>query len=403
MGASPSTSCTTLPSWCEARWYGLFTISANVPHGEIDRAVGVGIIGAGNVLPAYLAQLDRLVPRGLARYGPVCARSPARREELARMRPGLELVDSAEAVVESDVDIVVVVTPPDVHPAHVRLALEHGRHVLCEKPLASSRSEAEALFELARQRGLQLISAPFVQTNPTFRELWTIVQDGAIGRVHSARALYGTAGSTWATWFHDAGIGPLPDIGIYNLRSLTALCGPVVETYAADVTAVPTRVAAGITVDDPDPDTVHLLLRHAGGALSSIVSSHAIQHYRRPALELYGDAGTANLLGDDWDPAGFELWQNAASTWELHEPIDSTWLWTDGLRELVQAIRQDRAARCSESWDLHLIEILESARTSIAERRPVRVESTFRLPELRLEQTRELHHLHDHTRSPDEQ
>ena len=107
---------------------------------------------------------------------------------------------------------------------------------------------------------------------------------------------------------------------------------------------------------------MHLLLRHAGGALSSIVSSHAIQHYRRPALELYGDEGTANLLGDDWDPAGFELWQNTAGTWELHEPIDSTWLWTDGLRELVQAIRQERAPRCSESWDLHLVEILESAR-----------------------------------------
>jgi hypothetical protein len=69
----------------------------------------------------------------------------------------------------------------------------------------------------------------------------------------------------------------------------------------------------------------------------------------------------------------------------------------------VQAIRQNRAPRCSESWDLHLVEILESARTSIAERRPIRVESTFRLPELRLERTRELQHLHDHTRSPDEQ
>ena len=187
------------------------------------------------------------------------------------MRPGLELVETAEAVVESDVDIVVIVTPPDLHPEQVRLALEHGRHVLCEKPLAASRSDAEGLYALARARGLHLMSAPFVQTNPTFRELWTVLEDGAIGRVHSARALYGTAGSTWATWFHDAGIGPLPDIGIYNLRSLTALLGPVVETYAADVTAVPQRVAAGITIEQPDPDTVHLLLRHAGGALSSLV------------------------------------------------------------------------------------------------------------------------------------
>ena len=319
------------------------------------------------------------------------------------MRPGLELVDTAEAVVDSNVDIVVVLTPPELHPAQVRLALEHGHHVLCEKPLAASRREAEELFALARARGLHLVSAPFVQTNPTFRELWTVLADGAIGRVHSARALYGTAGSTWATWFHDAGIGPLPDIGIYNLRSLTALLGPVVETYAADVTAVPQRVAAGITIEHPDPDTVHVLLRHASGALSSIVSSHAIQHYRRPALELYGTTGTANLLGDDWDPTGFELWQNDAATWTLYEPADATWLWTDGLRELVHAIRRARPPCSSESWDLHLVDVLESARASVAGHRPISVTSTFTLPELRRERGVDLHHLHDHTRSPEEQ
>jgi predicted dehydrogenase len=387
----------------EARWYGLFTISANVPHDESQRGAGVGIIGAGNVLPAYLAQLDRLVPRGLARVGPVCARSQRRRREIAAQRPGLALVETPQEVVEADVDVVVVITPPDVHPEHVRLALEHGRHVLCEKPLARTRAEAEPLFELARARNLQLVVAPFVQTNSTIRELWTAVEDGAIGRVHSARALYGTAGSTWATWFHEAGIGPMPDIGIYNLRSLTALVGPVVEVYAAEVTAVPERVAAGITIDHPDPDTVHLLVRHASGALSSLVASHAIQHYRRPALELYGDDGSANLLGDDWDPSGYELWENAAGAWHLHEARDPTWRWTDGLHELVRALRDDRAPRSSESWDLHLLDVLEACRRSAAEGRPVAVTSTFELPELRLERRGGLHHLHDRTRAPEEQ
>jgi predicted dehydrogenase len=322
---------------------------------------------------------------------------------IAAQRPGLALVETPQEVVEADVDVVVVITPPDVHPEHVRLALEHGRHVLCEKPLARTRAEAEPLFELARARNLQLVVAPFVQTNSTIRELWTAVEDGAIGRVHSARALYGTAGSTWATWFHDAGIGPMPDIGIYNLRSLTALVGPVVEVYAAEVTAVPERVAAGITIDHPDPDTVHLLVRHASGALSSLVASHAIQHYRRPALELYGDDGSANLLGDDWDPSGYELWENAAGAWHLHEARDPTWRWTDGLHELVRALRDDRAPRSSESWDLHLLDVLEACRRSAAEGRPVAVTSTFELPELRLERRGGLHHLHDRTRAPEEQ
>ena len=69
----------------------------------------------------------------------------------------------------------------------------------------------------------------------------------------------------------------------------------------------------------------------------------------------------------------------------------------------MQAIRHERAPRASESWDLHLVEILESARASVAEHRPVTVTSTFTLPELRLERTVDLHHLHDHTRAPEEQ
>jgi predicted dehydrogenase len=355
------------------------------------------------VLPAYLAQLDRLVPRGFARPGPVTVRSPARRAELVQTRPGLEFAASAEALVQSDVDVVVVLSPPELHPAHVRLALEHGRHVVCEKPLAGSRADAEALFDQAQARGLHLLAAPFVQLNPTFRELWTAVTDGAIGHVHSARALYGTPGATWAEWFHRDGIGPLAEIGIYNLRSLTALLGPAIEVYAAEATAVQRRVAGGSAIEHPDPDVSHLLLRHASGALSSLVTGYAIQHYRRPALELYGTEGTANLLGDDWDPHGFELWENAVGTWQLHEPNDPTWLWTDGLRELVRALRDGTAPRIFPSWDLHLLEILDRARSSVAERRPVAIASSYTPPDLRHVQTRERHTLHDHTRAPDEQ
>ena len=110
----------------------------------------------------------------------------------------------------------------------------------------------------------------------------------------------------------------------------------------------------------------HLILRHAGGALSSLVTSHAIQHYRRPALEVYGDEGTANLLGDDWDPSGYELWQNSGGLWESHDPLDPTWLWTDGLRELVACLREQRAP-LAESWhDLHLLDVIAASADRLA-------------------------------------
>jgi predicted dehydrogenase len=369
----------------------------------VSDPVGVGIIGAGNVLPAYLQVLDRLAPRGLAREGPICARRRAAWPELLRRRPGAQLVEDAREVVDSDVDVVVVLTPPASHSELTRLALEHGKHVVVEKPFAASRAEGEALVRLASDRGLHLLAAPFVQLAPTLRALWTVVRDGALGDVHSARGLYGNAGSHWTTWYHSGGPGPLAEAGIYNLKSLTALLGPVVEVFAAEALAVATRHAGASKITDPDPDVSHVVLRHADGALSSVLSSQAIQRYRRPALELYGTDGTANLLGDDWDPRGYEVWRNERGSWEEHDAIEPTWLWADGLREAVVCVRENRAPLASLDHDLHLLDVVAAARISAENGAAVRVDSSFEQLDLRLEPPARVEHLHDHTRPSDEQ
>jgi predicted dehydrogenase len=368
-----------------------------------DAPVRVGFVGAGSVLWAYLQVLDRLVPRGLAAEGPICARRREAWPELLARRPGATLVETATEVVESDVDVVVVVTPPASHAELARLALEHGKHTVVEKPLAASRAEAEPLVELAAERGVGLLAAPFVQLSPTFRALWTELAGDAIGRIHSARGLYGNAGSFWATWYHDAGVGPLAETGIYNLKSLTAILGPVVEVLAAETTAVPVRDVGGRVVAEPDPDVSHVVLRHQGDALSSVVSSQAIQRYRRPALELYGTEGTANLLGDDWDPRGYEIFRNATGAWEEREPIDATWLWADGLREAIACVRERRAPLASLEQDLHLLDVVDAARFAVRDRRAVAVESRFEQLDLTFTPPTGVEHVHDHTRPLDEQ
>ncbi len=326
-----------------------------------DSPVTVGIIGAGNVLWAYLQVLDRLTPKGLAVEGPICARRRESWGTLQGRRPGIHLVFDPREVFESAVDVVLIITPPQSHADLTRLALEHGKHVVVEKPMASTRTEAEALVGLAASQGLHLMSAPFVQLAPTIRVLWGRLRGGEIGKVHSARGLYGNAGSTWANWYHDGSIGPLAEVGIYNLKSLTAFLGPVSEVLAAEDTALPSRWVEEKEISNPGPDVSHIILRHTSGALSSIVSSHAIQRYRRPGLEFYGTEGTANLLGDDWDPRGFEIWRNETGRWEEYEPIEGTWLWADGLTEMVMAIRQGRRPLAELTHDLHLLEVLEAA------------------------------------------
>ncbi len=366
------------------------------------RPLGVGFLGSGSVLWAYLQLLDRLVVRGLAWEGPICARRPETWPFILSRRPGARLVTDPSEVVSSEVDIVVVITPPSSHAVLAALALRAGKHVLVEKPIASSRTEAEEVLAVAQAAGRLVMAAPFVQLAPTVRRFWAAVRDGDIGRVHSARAMYGNAGSTWATWYHDSGVGPLGDLAIYNLKTLTSVLGPAKEVFAADSVAVAPRSVGRTIIEAPEPDTVHLVVRHRSGALSSVMASHAVQAYRRPAVELYGTEGTANLLGDDWAPRGVEIWQNASDCWKVIETIDETWLWTDGLRELVTSLTERRPPLQQLEQDLHLLDVLDAASRSARQARPIAVSSDF--PDLDLSPSRRSSgHIHDPTRPWDEQ
>jgi predicted dehydrogenase len=368
---------------------------------QTPRPVAVGVIGVGNALPGYLGALDRLCGRGAAELRLICARRRSAWPAVLARRPGARLVADVSDVLDADLDVVLIITPPDSHADLAVAALERGKHVVVEKPLALDPMRARAVCELARSRGRHLLVSPFVQLSPTFRALWTTLVQGSIGRVHSARGLYGNPGSDWAPWYHRGGIGPLAEAGIYNVKSLTALLGPVVEVHAAETTAISPREVAGETIEDPDADVVHVMLRHRGGALSSIVASHAIGRYRRTALELYGVDGTANLLGDDWDPAGFEIWRAAHGRWEQYDSLDPTWHWSDGLNEVVAAIRQERAPLVDLDHDVHVLDVIAAARRAASERIPVAVESEFGPLELSLKLDPAAARRHDHTRAPD--
>jgi predicted dehydrogenase len=350
-----------------------------------DGRVGVGFIGAGSCLGEYLVVLDRLIAAGSATEGPICARRREAWPALLARRPDARLVTDASEVVDSDVGVVVVITRDDSHAGYVRLALEHGKHAIVERPIAMSLDEATELAELARSKGLHLVSGPVVHLSPTFRALWARIKDGAIGRVHAARGLFGGSGFSWAPWLHEVDSGGIfGQVGAYHVKSLTSLLGPVAEVASSvETTVLSPRTIGGVTIEQPVPDLSVVTLRHESGALSSLVTSSVIQRYRRPAaIELYGTDGTANLLGEDWDPAGFELWRNKAGCWELFDAVDPTWSWCDGLRELVEALRSDRAPLTSVDQDLHILEIAETARRSAVERRPTQVHSRFTMLDL---------------------
>src|SRR5207247_1183202 len=104
-------------------------------------------------------------------------------------------------------------------------ALEADKHVLVEKPMATSLEQAAELVRLAQQGPGLLVCAPHILLSPTFRTVHEAVRAGTIGRLLTARARYGWAGPWWGEWFYEPGGGSLFDLGIYNVTSLCALFG----------------------------------------------------------------------------------------------------------------------------------------------------------------------------------
>jgi predicted dehydrogenase len=342
-------------------------------------AIRLGVLGLGSVFwTPYRSLISRLVEQGrvelVAGYDP----DPEKREALARLGTADADVGSATELIErDDVDVVVVLTSMNEHGSLAQAALRAGKHVLVEKPMATSLEEAAALVELSRSAPGLLVCAPHIVLSPTYREMHRRVRDGVIGRLVLARARYGWSGPWWARWFYEEGGGALFDLGVYNLTSLCGFFGPVRRVTALVGTAIPERVVEGELMQVRAEDNAHVALDFGDSRFASIMTGFTMQKYRSPAIELYGTDGVLQMLGDDWAPEGFEQWRNAAGVWEIFPESDPHWPWTDGLRHLVECIENGTPTVTRPEHAYHALEVMLAAMRSSREGRAIEIESGF--------------------------
>jgi predicted dehydrogenase len=195
---------------------------------------------------------------------------------------------SYEALVQApDVDLVYVGTPHPLHYENVRMALEAGKGVLCEKAFTVNRRQAEELVALARSKGLFLMEAMWTRFLPALAEVRRIVASGEIGAVHQVHAELGfkaAVGPEHRLLNPGLGGGALLDLGIYPLSLAMALLGPV-DAVTAQADFGPTGV---------DEQTA-LLLRHTGGGMS--VCSCSLRARLASELTIAGELGHVRMHG----------------------------------------------------------------------------------------------------------
>ncbi len=203
----------------------------------------------------------------------------------------------AELAGDPDVDVVYVATPHSAHHEASRLCLEAGKAVLCEKPLTLDLATARDLVDTARKRGVFLMEAMWMLTNPAMRQILGLVADGAIGEVTHVAADFGVAGPFpvgHRMRAPELGGGALLDLGVYPVAFAHAFLGP------------PATIAAWASLHPEGTDeNTGLVLGYANGAVATLQAGMAGETGQRAVIT--GRTGRIEIDRQFWRPQGFTL------------------------------------------------------------------------------------------------
>jgi predicted dehydrogenase len=241
-----------------------------------------GILGTGKIAKAFANALKDTPGAVLAGVG---SRTLEGAQAFANEFGGTAYGSYEELVQAFDVDLVYVGTPHPAHVDNVRMALNAGKGVLCEKPFTMNRIEAEELVALARSKQLFLMEAMWTRFMPALAEVRRVVESGEIGRVTQVIADLGFKaefGQEHRVFNPLLGGGALLDLGIYPLSIAVALLGPV-EAVAAQAELGPTGV----------DEQTGFLLRHRGGGMS--VCSCSLRARLPSELTIAGELGHVRM------------------------------------------------------------------------------------------------------------
>ncbi|MCL4508082.1 MAG: Gfo/Idh/MocA family oxidoreductase [Chloroflexi bacterium] len=296
--------------------------------------IGLGIFGYGFIATAHLEGLLR-IPEFAVRA--VCGPNPERARVFAT-RFGIPHVttEPLDLLTQPGIDGVLIDTPDRSHATLALLAVQHRKHIFCEKPLATSFAEAVAMTEAADRAGLRTLVGFSNRWNPFFGHVHQLISAGQLGRIYHVHAQSFNTGLlgrqppfTWRTDPGRTGTGILGDLGAHTIDLLHFLLGPIEEVCASLRTCKP-------TLYDPETGAAHaaavddealLLIRLRGGIEGTIALSRlgaefsdfpvghrqlliggeaAAVTYENGAGRLYRPDHTWELLPSDQPPEGLD-------------------------------------------------------------------------------------------------
>lgn len=372
------------------------------------RVMKIGVVGCGNISDVYfqnIAKFDNLEVSAIADL------FPERAQEKAEKYGGRAMTVD-ELVNDPDVDIVLNLTNPSGHYEIDMKALNAGKHVYSEKPLAVNIEQGKEIIETAKQKGLFVGCAPDTVLGARPQTMRKMVEDGWIGRPIAATAFYMNGGmEMWhpnpTPWYKDGG-GPVFDIGPYYFTLLVSMFGPAARVSSVtgkgwEQRLVTSQPNAGQKIDVEVPTHASGTIEFANGVIATVIMSFDIVDSTLPRIEIYGTEGVIAM--DDPDPYDGPNIYGGVTKFRRRE--DADWLeyprkpniptpWAEvpscygytensrslGLSDMARAIEEGGSYRANGELAYHVLEIMHGFHESSKTGKHYVMQSTCDRPEV---------------------
>ena len=347
----------------------------------------IAIVGCGNISGVYFKNCPEFGLNIVA-----CTDMDMGRAEAQAEKFEVAALPLNEVFADASIELIINLTPPIAHAEISRAALNAGKHVYSEKPLATNRSDGAQLLELAQSKGLRIGCAPDTFMGGGLQTCRKLLDDGVIGEPVAAVAFM--AGRGMEMWhpnpefFYQPGAGPMFDIGPYYLTALISMLGPVRRLTGSTRISFSERLItsqplAGTRIKVNTPTHVTGVLDFVSGPVATVITSFDVWAANLPRIEIYGSEGSLsmpdpNIFGGPVQIklAQVEEWRDVPLTHGHTE--ESRGL---GVRDMAEAIRENRPHRANGDMAFHVLDLMQSFEEASISGKHIEIQSRCEQPE----------------------
>ena len=327
----------------------------------------IGIVGCGTISRAYLRNAARFPILNVACCADIVE---ANATSLAR-EFGIEAC-SADELFQADIDIVLNLTIPKAHASVNLRAIESGKHVFCEKPLALDRAEGRATLDAARERNVLVGCAPDTFLGGGLQTSRKAYDDGWIGEAVAGTAfMMGHGHESWhpnPSFFYQPGGGPMFDMGPYFVTALISTIGPVKSVTAHTSAIFAQRTATckermGEVIDVNVPTHYTGFLEFVNGAVITMTMSFDVWRHSNHPIELHGTQGSMKVPDPNSFGGPVHIFRPGISDDRNWREFPLAYAYTSnsrslGLADMAYAIKDKRPPRCSGELAYHVLDVM---------------------------------------------